>query len=76
MSNASDCTSDKYPGSTWVNGGCFIHNVPLDAYDDPVPRGSTDYDVMFTCEPQPRICITFQYWYWVFFGLGFDTFRV
>ena len=43
-----DCVEAKYPGSAWVNNGCFIHNVPLDANNRPVPRGSTDLDVMFT----------------------------
>ena len=44
----ADCIEAKYPGSAWVNNGCFIHNVPLDVNDVPVPRGSTDLDVMFT----------------------------
>ncbi len=45
---AAECTEILYPGSSWVNGGCFIHNVPLDANDMPVPRGNVDLDVMFT----------------------------
>ena len=46
--SAEDCVEEKYPGSAWVNSGCFIHNVPLDGNNVPVPRGSTDLDVMFT----------------------------
>jgi hypothetical protein len=44
----AECTTLLYPGSSWKNGGCFIHNVPLDANDFPVPRGNVDLDVMFT----------------------------
>jgi hypothetical protein len=43
-----DCVEAKYPGSAWINSGCFIHNIPLDSNNIPVPRGSTDLDVMFT----------------------------
>jgi hypothetical protein len=45
---SQQCTPALYPGSSWVNGGCFIHNVPVDSNSIPVPRGSTDLDVMFT----------------------------
>ena len=44
----TECTALLYPGSSWQNGGCFIHNIPLDAANMPVPRGSVDLDVMFT----------------------------
>ena len=45
---AGECFPALYPGSSWVNNGCFIHNVPLNADDIPIPRGNTDLDVMFT----------------------------
>jgi hypothetical protein len=45
---ASECLPTLYPGSSWVNGGCFVHNVPLQKENIPVPRGNTDLDVMFT----------------------------
>jgi len=44
----AECTVLLYPGSSWKNGGCFIHNVPLDASGMPIPRGNVDLDVMFT----------------------------
>jgi hypothetical protein len=54
----ADCTPILYPGSSWIDvgasAGCFIHNVPMAAPTQdgliqvPVPRGSTDLDVMFT----------------------------
>ena len=44
----AECTELLYPGSSWKNGGCFIHNVPLDSANMPIPRGSVDLDVMFT----------------------------
>jgi hypothetical protein len=45
---AQQCLPELYPGSSWVNGGCFIHNVPVSVDNIPIPRGSTDLDVMFT----------------------------
>ena len=44
----ADCNALLYPGSSWQNGGCFIHNVPLDSAGMPIPRGNVDLDVMFT----------------------------
>jgi len=44
----AECKPALYPGSSWVNGGCFIHNVPVNKHNVPIPRGNVDLDVMFT----------------------------